>query len=112
MWPCRLFKNNWIWLRGVDLNHRHLDYVPNDLPGCSTPHFDHSSAYSRGQTLACLSLGGGLRNLPADRRPVNSLQFDVNALLSAEVIHRLAASGDCAVVVHDDVAPRRHSGIK
>src|SRR5512146_2704773 len=27
-------------LRGVDLNHRPLGYEPNELPGCSTPHFD------------------------------------------------------------------------
>jgi hypothetical protein len=30
------------WLRGVDLNHRPLGYEPNELPDCSTPHFDHS----------------------------------------------------------------------
>jgi hypothetical protein len=28
-------------LRGVDLNHRPLGYEPNELPDCSTPHFDH-----------------------------------------------------------------------
>ena len=28
------------WLRGVDLNHRPLGYEPNELPDCSTPHFD------------------------------------------------------------------------
>jgi hypothetical protein len=31
------------WLRGVDLNHRPLGYEPNELPDCSTPHFDHSN---------------------------------------------------------------------
>ena len=30
------------WLRGVDLNHRPLGYEPNELPDCSTPHFDHT----------------------------------------------------------------------
>ena len=27
------------WLRGLDLNQRPLGYEPNELPGCSTPHF-------------------------------------------------------------------------
>src|SRR6516225_5030981 len=31
-----------LWLRGVDLNHRPLGYEPNELPDCSTPHFDHT----------------------------------------------------------------------
>jgi hypothetical protein len=26
----------------VDLNHRPLGYEPNELPDCSTPHFDHN----------------------------------------------------------------------
>src|SRR5438477_5135471 len=25
------------------------DYEPNELPGCSTPHFHHNSAFGRGQ---------------------------------------------------------------
>ena len=27
------------WLRGLDLNQRPLGYEPNELPGCSTPHY-------------------------------------------------------------------------
>jgi hypothetical protein len=38
------------WLRGVDLNHRPLGYEPNELPDCSTPHFDHSNAAVHRQT--------------------------------------------------------------
>ena len=26
-----------MWLRGMDLNHRPLGYEPNELPDCSTP---------------------------------------------------------------------------
>src|ERR1035438_5934633 len=39
------------WLRGMDLNHRPLGYEPNELPDCSTPHFDSSAAFSGRQTL-------------------------------------------------------------
>ena len=39
-----------IWLRGVDLNHRPLGYEPNELPDCSTPHFDHSNRVECRQT--------------------------------------------------------------
>jgi hypothetical protein len=28
------------WLRGRDLNPRPSGYEPDELPGCSTPHFD------------------------------------------------------------------------
>jgi hypothetical protein len=38
------------WLRGVDLNHRPLGYEPNELPDCSTPHFDHSQCHRHRQT--------------------------------------------------------------
>ena len=39
-----------VWLRGVDLNHRPLGYEPNELPDCSTPQKNHSSAVKQGQT--------------------------------------------------------------
>jgi hypothetical protein len=38
------------WLRGVDLNHRPLGYEPNELPDCSTPHFDHKQCLQHRQT--------------------------------------------------------------
>jgi hypothetical protein len=38
------------WLRGVDLNHRPLGYEPNELPDCSTPHFDHNQWLRHRQT--------------------------------------------------------------
>ena len=38
------------WLRGVDLNHRPLGYEPNELPDCSTPHFDDSNRLAQRQT--------------------------------------------------------------
>ena len=31
-----------IWLRGRDLNPRPSGYEPDELPGCSTPHFDNN----------------------------------------------------------------------
>jgi hypothetical protein len=31
-----------IWLRGRDLNPRPSGYEPDELPGCSTPHFQNS----------------------------------------------------------------------
>src|SRR5690242_2759682 len=37
------------WLRGVDLNHRPLGYEPNELPGCSTPHFENNRGEKDGQ---------------------------------------------------------------
>src|SRR5271157_6031119 len=39
-----------VWLRGVDLNHRPLGYEPNELPDCSTPHFDHKQCPRHRQT--------------------------------------------------------------
>src|SRR5438876_1645662 len=37
------------WLRGKDLNLRPLGYEPNELPDCSTPHFNGSLPGQRGQ---------------------------------------------------------------
>jgi hypothetical protein len=31
-----------IWLRGRDLNPRPSGYEPDELPGCSTPHFENN----------------------------------------------------------------------
>jgi hypothetical protein len=42
------------WLRGVDLNHRPLGYEPNELPDCSTPHFDHNQWHRHRQTAGRL----------------------------------------------------------
>jgi hypothetical protein len=47
--PLRINK---IWLRGVDLNHRPLGYEPNELPDCSTPHFNHKQCLLHRQTWA------------------------------------------------------------
>ncbi len=41
------------WLRGLDLNQRPLGYEPNELPGCSTPHFDTNNRRRWGQTWRC-----------------------------------------------------------
>ena len=48
------------WLRGVDLNHRPLGYEPNELPDCSTPHFDHSQCHRHRQTeeMTIATVGG------------------------------------------------------
>ncbi len=42
IWEVLLFRVGVFakWLRGLDLNQRPLGYEPNELPGCSTPHFD------------------------------------------------------------------------
>jgi hypothetical protein len=36
-------------LRGLDLNQRPLGYEPNELPDCSTPHFDTNNHALHGQ---------------------------------------------------------------
>src|SRR5215471_21057864 len=36
-----------IWLRGRDLNPRPSGYEPDELPGCSTPHFENNSILIR-----------------------------------------------------------------
>ena len=41
--------SKFFWLRGLDLNQRPLGYEPNELPGCSTPHFDSNSRVTKGQ---------------------------------------------------------------
>jgi hypothetical protein len=40
------------WLRGKDLNLRPLGYEPNELPDCSTPHFNGNVPHEQGQLLA------------------------------------------------------------
>src|SRR5438128_8397519 len=54
------------WLRGVDLNHRPLGYEPNELPDCSTPHFDHNNRARHRQTWTQPEQTNGLPNLPAN----------------------------------------------
>src|ERR1039458_9053684 len=44
------------WLRGVDLSHRPLGYEPNELPDCSTPHFDHKQWLRHRQTYSASAL--------------------------------------------------------
>ena len=43
----------------MDLNHRPLGYEPNELPDCSTPHFDHSVCCICGQTVSEVNSIGG-----------------------------------------------------
>ena len=50
------------WLRGVDLNHRPLGYEPNELPDCSTPHFDNNSGVEQRQTALLPDAGFDLSN--------------------------------------------------
>jgi hypothetical protein len=50
---CRVRQMKEVWLRGVDLNHRPLGYEPNELPDCSTPHFDHNQCLPHRQTSLC-----------------------------------------------------------
>jgi hypothetical protein len=52
---CRKGNRGKIWLRGVDLNHRPLGYEPNELPDCSTPHFDDSNQLQGRQTRELFS---------------------------------------------------------
>jgi hypothetical protein len=45
----------------VDLNHRPLGYEPNELPDCSTPHFDHNQWLQHRQTSPPSDLRNRLR---------------------------------------------------
>ena len=40
----------------MDLNHRPLGYEPNELPDCSTPHFDHKQWLRHRQTYSAAAL--------------------------------------------------------
>src|SRR5437899_12944894 len=42
------------WLRGLDLNQRPLGYEPNELPDCSTPHFDTNNEVKVWSNLALI----------------------------------------------------------
>ena len=56
---------------GVDLNHRPLGYEPNELPGCSTPHFENNRTLIDGQIAEephC-SMGAGSLLGSAGRKP-------------------------------------------
>jgi hypothetical protein len=61
------------WLRGVDLNHRPLGYEPNELPDCSTPHFDHNVYCICGQTTTSVANSPAVSNL-GDSRPRKLLE--------------------------------------
>ena len=39
------------WLRGLDLNQRPLGYEPNELPDCSTPHWQYNQSVRSCQPL-------------------------------------------------------------
>jgi hypothetical protein len=61
-------------LRGVDLNHRPLGYEPNELPDCSTPHFDHKQCLRHRQTFGC-------------EAPLAATDSDVHAPVHAPTAH-------------------------
>ena len=46
-----------VWLRGWDLNPGPLGYEPNELPDCSTPHFDNTGSLRGGQCEAEIFAG-------------------------------------------------------
>jgi hypothetical protein len=46
-------------LRGLDLNQRPSGYEPDELPGCSTPHFNYSGVRAFRQICAPRSVAGG-----------------------------------------------------
>src|SRR5208282_1879861 len=69
-------ENGMDWLRGVALNHRPLGYEPNELPDCSTPHFDHKQCVRHRQTFAATTSGprGGLYPYSAPLGPMHECQ--------------------------------------
>ena len=83
------------WLRGVDLNHRPLGYEPNELPDCSTPHFDHSNQPECRQTSHCGSMAAEWRfmNLRHDVERSKRRCTRLNIAASKKVVRRMASNG-------------------
>jgi hypothetical protein len=50
-----------IWLRGRDLNPRPSGYEPDELPGCSTPHFENNFDIDVVQSKKYLFDGSGVK---------------------------------------------------
>jgi hypothetical protein len=70
------------------LNHRPLGYEPNELPDCSTPHFDHSNRAECRQTL----------------RTTIVAQLDISGMRSCRVLrHR----DSCARLIYNVYENRR-----
>src|SRR5579884_3531770 len=71
------------WLRGLDLNQRPLGYEPNELPGCSTPHFDINSHAAEGQTRsACVACRAQVSVLSYKLRVMTRIAFLLLLLFS------------------------------
>ena len=47
------------WLRGLDLNQRPSGYEPDELPDCSTPHFENNCDIDVVQSKKFRSMGAG-----------------------------------------------------
>ena len=73
-----------IWLRGVDLNHRPLGYEPNELPDCSTPHFDHKQCLRHRQTS-----GSQQRYLHDGSRSLRTRGYVTLLYLDSSAPHRI-----------------------